>query len=420
MINMNKFWIIAGDVYKKNVRSVSFLIMLLVPFILGGIVYAAGYFGSQSGEVDKIGITSSSTELAEGISSLAPQDYEFQVIKNQETGEKELSAEKIDALFVVDVGENNQLDGKLYSESSMGQSVELTLQQVLDSIQSNMRAQELGLSMEEVSSLNEPASFEKQSVSFNEAGDMQLGEDDDAFNYVISFAATIILFVFIITYAGIISQEIASEKGTRIMEVILSSTRAQTHFYGKLFGILMVAFTQMIVYAAAFVISYQWLKNLEVVKNILDSISLKGVFGTFLIFTLFFLLLGVFIYAVLAALCGSLVTKTEDTSKVILPVTYLSLIGYLLGIALGSFDPGNIIIRITSYIPFLSSYLMPIRLANETASIQEASISLVILIATTILLTLASAKMYKSNVLVYNDKGLLATLKQSFTLMKNK
>ncbi|KFN90673.1 permease component of an ABC superfamily transporter [Tetragenococcus muriaticus PMC-11-5] len=62
---------------------------------------------------------------------------------------------------------------------------------------------------------------------------------------------------------------------------------------------------------------------------------------------------------------------------------------------------------------------MPIRLANETASIQEAVISLVILLGTTFLLTVISAKMYKSNVLVYNDKGVVATLKQSFTLMKS-
>lgn len=416
---MNKFWVIAADVYKKNVRSISFLIMLLVPFILGGIVYVAGYFGSQSGEVDTIGITSSSTELAESLSKAAPEDYEFKVVDSQAAGENELSDEKIDALFVVDVGDNNQLDASLYSESNMGQSVELTLQQMLNSMQTNMRAQELGLTMDEVNSLNQTADFKQQSVSFNDAGEMELGEDDEDFNYAISFASTIILFVFIITYAGIISQEIASEKGTRIMEVILSSTRAQIHFYGKLLGILLVAVTQMVVYAAAFAISYQWVKDIDVIKNFIDSISLQGIFGTFLLFTLVFLVLGVFIYAVLAALCGSLVTKTEDTSKVILPVTYLSLIGYLLGISLASFDPSNIIIRITSYIPFLSSYLMPIRLANETASLENAMISLGILVISTILLTMASAKMYKSNVLVYNDKGLLATLKQSFTLMRN-
>ncbi|GMA46760.1 ABC transporter permease [Tetragenococcus muriaticus] len=416
---MNKFWVIVGDVYKKNVRSISFLIMLLVPFILGGIIYVASYFGGQSNEVDTIGITADSAELAEGINAAAPEDYDFKLVDSRDAGERELSAEQIDGLLFVESGENHQLNATLYSESSLGQSTELTLQQILSSIQTNLRAEELGLSSNEVQSLNQTATFNQQRVSFNDANEMELGDDNEGFNFVISFAATIVLFVFIITYAGIISQEIASEKGTRIMEVILSSTRAQVHFYGKLVGILLVAFTQMLVYVAAFAISYQWLKGIDVVENVLDSVSIQGVFGTFLIFTSLFLVLGIFIYAVLAALCGSLVTKTEDTSKVILPVTYLSLIGYLLGISLGSFDPGNLIIRITSYIPFLSSYLMPIRLANETASIQEAVISLVILLGTTFLLTVISAKMYKSNVLVYNDKGVVATLKQSFTLMKS-
>ena len=38
---MSKFWIIATDVYKKNVKSLSFLIMILAPFLLVGIVYLA-------------------------------------------------------------------------------------------------------------------------------------------------------------------------------------------------------------------------------------------------------------------------------------------------------------------------------------------------------------------------------------------
>ena len=59
-----------------------------------------------------------------------------------------------------------------------------------------------------------------------------------------------------------------------------------------------------------------------------------------------------FDFSVLAALCGSLVNKAEDTAKAILPVTYLSLGGYMLGLILGASDPNNIVIRITSYIPF--------------------------------------------------------------------
>ena len=410
---MNKFWVITGDVYKKNVKSVSFFIMLLVPFMIGGIGYISGHFASQAGSVDKIGLFSEEPELQ---TLPVTEAYEFVLVDSVEDAEIELYQENIDAFLILSK-EGNSIQGELFSETTLGTSVELTIQQILSGIQSTIRAQELGLTSEEVISLNTPARFSKQSVSFNDAGEMVLGEDNSAAQYLISFASTIILFVFIITYVGIIAQEIASEKGTRIMEVILSSTRAQIHFYGKLTGVLLVALTQLAVYAVAFVISYQWIKDMEFVQNFLGNLSLQSILGNFFVFTIIYTILGILIYSVLAALCGSLVNKVEDTSKVILPVTYLSLAGYMLGLTVGSMDPNNIVIRVTSYIPFLSSYIMPLRLANETVGIGGALASVAILAVTTLLLTLGCAKMYKSNVLVYNDNGIIATLKQSIRLM---
>ncbi|GMA54992.1 hypothetical protein GCM10025857_63490 [Alicyclobacillus contaminans] len=75
----------------------------------------------------------------------------------------------------VELGENQQLNATLYSESSMGQSTELTLQQILSSIQTNLRAEELGLSSNKVQSLNQAAAFNQQRVSFNDADEMELG-----------------------------------------------------------------------------------------------------------------------------------------------------------------------------------------------------------------------------------------------------
>ncbi len=410
---MNKFWVITSDVYKKNVKSVSFFIMLLVPFMIGGIGYISGHFASQAGSVDKIGLFSEEPELQ---TLPVTEAYEFVLVDSVEDAEIELYQENIDAFLILSK-EGNSIQGELFSETTLGTSVELTIQQILSGIQSTIRAQELGLTSEEVISINTPATFSKQNVSFNDAGEMVLGEDNSAAQYLISFASTIILFVFIITYVGIIAQEIASEKGTRIMEVILSSTRAQIHFYGKLTGVLLVALTQLAVYAVAFVISYQWIKDMEFVQNFLGNLSLQSILGNFFVFTIIYTILGILIYSVLAALCGSLVNKAEDTSKVILPVTYLSLAGYMLGLTVGSMDPNNIVIRVTSYIPFLSSYIMPLRLANETVGIGGALASVAILAVTTLLLTLGCAKMYKSNVLVYNDNGIIATLKQSIRLM---
>ena len=135
----------------------------------------------------------------------------------------------------------------------MGQALELTIQQLLTGLQSSYRASELGLTAEQVAVLSEVAPLDRQKVSFGEDGEMTYGEDNTAMQSLVSMIATIILFFFIITYAQIIAQEIASEKGTRIMEVILSSTRAQIHYYAKLTGVIMVAATQLVAYVAILV-----------------------------------------------------------------------------------------------------------------------------------------------------------------------
>lgn len=415
---MSKFWVIALDVFKKNVKSISFLIMILIPFIALGIIYVVGIFTDGMNSADKIAVYANEPAIAQTIAAQKNEDYQFEVVDSEEAGKKQLADEKVDAFLIV-TSEADSIKGELLSESSMGQTTELTVQQLLSGLQASGRAAALGLNQEQVASLSEPANFSKQKVSFTEDGKMELGEDNSSIQYIVSYVGTIILFMFILTYAQIIAQEIASEKGTRIMEVILSSTRAQVHFYAKLTGVIMVALAQLLAYAGIFAISYYWIKDISMVKDVLANFSIDGLFGPFLIYSVIFVLLGILIYSVLSALCGSLVNKAEDTAKAIIPVTYLSLAGYMLGLILGGTDPNNIILRVTSYIPFLSSFIMPVRLANDTVGIGGAAVSVSILAVSTLALMLISARMYKSNVLIYNDNGILASLKQSFVLMKN-
>lgn len=414
---MRKFWIITKDVYLKNVKSISFLIMILVPFIMLGIIYVAGNFAQQNSDVNKIGVLADNEQISQQLSQVKTDDFEFKAVDSEENAQKDLSKEKIDAYLVVST-DKDKVNGTLYSENSLGQSTQLLIQQQLTGLQSMLRASELGISPEEVASLSQ-ASLTRQKVNFDSKGKMSVGEDNSTVQYVVSYVATIVLFIIILTYAQIIAQEIASEKGTRIMEVILSSTTAQKHFYGKLTGVLLVALTQMALYGIIFGVGYNQFKDMEMVKNILDGISLDNLIGPFLWYSLLFMIFGILIFSVLAALCGSLVNKAEDTAKAILPVTYLSLGGYMLGLILGASDPNNIVIRITSYIPFLSSYIMPVRLANETVGMGGALISLLVLVAVTFLLMILSANMYKSNVLVYSEGGLWSSFKQSISIMRN-
>ena len=415
---MSKFWIIAKDVYKKNVKSTSFVIMILAPFLLISIVYLAGSLASEMPDDSKIGLVSDNQQMAQQLEQTKSDYFVFKTVSSEKEAQKQLKDEKIDSYMVLGTSDE-QITGKLYAERSLGTTTELTIAQLLNQLQTYEKANNLDLTTEQLTSLSQPANFLKTKVSFDDKGQMTTGKDNTGIQIALSMGITILLFVIITSYSSIIAQEIASEKGTRIMEVILSSTTAQTHFYGKLTGVILVALTQIVIYALAFVLGYSQLKNLAVVEEVLDGISLQTIFGPTMILTLLFFVVGILVYSVLAALCGSLVSKPEDTAKAVQPVMYIGMIGYIIGISLGASDPQNIVIKVTSYIPFISSYIMPVRLATETASVFEAIISLVILVITGIVLAIFSARLYKSNVLVYSEGGMIQSLKQSLSILKN-
>lgn len=417
---MSKFWVITKDVYRKNVRSISFIIMLLVPFIAAAGLYIINQVTDNATEEgDTIGVVvQGDSDLLNTVEVQTVLDS-MTVLNSKEQGEEQLKEEEIDGLLLLSV-EKEQINGEFYSSNTMPQ-VTMALNQQLNQLQSSLRAKALGLSEEEVASLNASVPFSVQKITFNENGEMNTEEDFTSIRLVVGMATTILLFIFIVTYASIIAQEIASEKGTRIMEVILSSVSARSHFYGKLAGILLVALTQIVVYAVSIGLGFYWLKNNSTVQAFLAEFSIRDILGEFLVYTLLYLILGILIYAVLAALCGSLVSKVEDVSKAILPVTYLSLAGYMIGLSLGMANPDHLVIRVTSFIPFFSSYTMPIRLANNFVSTGEVLLSLMILVLSVVSLIIFSERMYKANVLVYNDNGIFAALKQSVSLMtKNK
>lgn len=413
---MSKFWVIAKDVYKKNVKSVSFLILILAPFLMGAFYYFTGQLADSS-DVNTIGVYSENTALGQAFTQLDHKDYDFKVVPSKKAAEKDLAKEKLDA-FLVLTNKGDSFSGEIYTESSLGQTTQLMIQQLLTQMQSNVQAQKMGLSAQEVGSLSQTAQLTTQKVSFDKSGTMTSEDDHSSLQMIVTNVSAIILFIFVVTYSSIIAQEIASEKGTRIMEVILSSTKAQTHFYGKLTGVLLVALTQLLIYGLMIIFGYQKFKDMDIVKQFLGDASLESLFGPFLIFSAIFVILGILLYAVLAALCGSLVNKAEDTSKAIIPVTYLSMGAYFLALFVGMFDPQNIALKICSYIPFFSSFAMPVRLANDTASISSAIVSVVILAVFTVFLMLISSGLYKSNVLVYNENGVIAALKQSLSMMK--
>ena len=342
--------------------------MLLTPLIMIGIVVGIGYFSEQafSGtpEVD-IAVISEDSSIGDTLSASEESIQITTELTTVEEARAALVAEEIDAYLEAD-WEGNYLTAELTHGSGMDTHIAI-IQQVLTSLQMMTRAQELNVSPEEVQSLNEPVQLQTHTVSIEDGA---IVDEDDLANIIAIASAyfiNIVIMMFIMFYASTVIEEIAREKGTRMMEVILSSTTATTHFFGKLIGVFLVMVVHVAIYAVIASGAFMYLRNQEFVQSLIGDFDVGAILLEFFQFSGVFLIIGVLMYMLIAAFLGSLITKTEDIGRASGPLTMPVLLGFYIGL-FAMAQPENIVVVISSYIPFLTPFVMPFRIATNTVS----------------------------------------------------
>lgn len=416
---MNKFWVVALETYKKHVKSASFIMMVLAPFLLIGFSLGMGYFGDKFSDVNEIAIVSDDKAISETYREMAKDDFDInKKITTESEAKKALENEEIDGYLSISVSEN-QLKGQYTGVETLGTTNQQMLLGFLNQMQLGINSGSLGLTQEQVTTLLSQATLSEKQVKVSD-GQIKENKDNRMALTLVGFFIVLAMYMIVLLYASITAQEVASEKGTRIMEIILSSTTAAKHFYGKIMGIFLVISTQVLIYLFSGVIAYVLAKDIDMVKGFLETVSIDELIKGILGYNLLYLLLGVLIYTILSAFTGSLVSKSEDAAKAVTPVTYLIMIASLPTMMLGMSDPQNMLIKIFSFIPFFSSFAMPVRIANDSVTNTEILISLGILLVGIILLLKLSAKVYKSTVLIYSDKSMMQVFKDALKVTKTR
>ena len=219
------------------------------------------------------------------------------------------------------------------------------------------------------------------------------------------------LYMILITYASVTAQEVASEKGTKIMEVVFSSIRASHYFYARMLALLLVILTHIGIYVVGGLAAILLFKDLPILAQ---SGILNHIGEAFSLNTLLFVLVSLFMYVVLAAFLGSMVSRPEDSGKALSPLMILIIGGFFGVTALGAAGD-NLILKIGSYIPFISTFFMPFRAINGYANELEAWISLAITIAFAVTATVFIGRMYASLVLQTDDLGPWKTFKRALS-----
>ena len=397
---MRNMLVVIKETYLRHVKSWSFFFMVISPFLFIGFSGGIGYLqGSSLAQNNKVAVVSSVPAVTEGLKSTNGINFDY---KDEASAQQAIKDEKIKGYLTIDQ-EDSVLKAVYHGETSLESGIKLAVTAKLNELQSQLNRSEANLSQEQEKRL-------AQTIQFTE----QIDEAKENKKMVQTFAAAglgFFLYMILITYASVTAQEVASEKGTKIMEVVFSSIRASHYFYARMIALLLVILTHIGIYVIGGFGALLFFKDMPFLAN---SGILNHLGEAFSVNTLLFVLVSLFMYVVLAAFLGSMVSRPEDSGKALSPLMLLIMVGFIGVTALGT-SGDNLVLKIGSYIPFISTFFMPFRAINGYASSLEAWISLAITVIFAVTATVFIGRMYASLVLQTDDLGIWKTFKRALS-----
>ena len=374
--------------------------MVISPFLFLALSVGIGYLqGSSMAKNSKIAVVTTVPSVEDGLKGTNGINFDY---KDEASAQAAIKDEKIKGYLTIDQ-EDSVLKAVYHGETSLETGIKLAVTSKLNELQGQLNRSAANLSQEQEKRL-------EQTVNFTE----KIDESKENKKMIQTFAAAglgFFLYMILITYASVTAQEVASEKGTKIMEVVFSSIRASHYFYARMLALLLVILTHIGIYVVGGLAAILLFKDLPILAQ---SGILNHIGEAFSLNTLLFVLVSLFMYVVLAAFLGSMVSRPEDSGKALSPLMILIIGGFFGVTALGAAGD-NLILKIGSYIPFISTFFMPFRAINGYAGGVEAWISLAITVIFAVTATGFIGRMYASLVLQTDDLGPWKTFKRALS-----
>lgn len=224
---------------------------------------------------------------------------------------------------------------------------------------------------------------------------------DSSMGLPIGFIIMLVLYMIILMYGNGVSTSVAREKDSRTMELLITSTNTKDLILGKVLAAGLAGVLQMSVIIGALLIGFA-LSKPNYPPYILAFLQGSMSFDIIMVYLLFSVA-GYMLYLFIFAALGSLVSKVEDVASATTPITILFVIAYFIA-SMSMQMPDSIMTVVSSYIPFVSTFTMPIRYMLTTVSSVELLISMAIMLVTCILFAVLSIMIYRYGSLNYGNK----------------
>lgn len=383
---------------KDMVKRKSFIISTLIILILIVIGFNVpnvikNLNGDSTG--DKFLIVDNKNVFEGTLENLKQMDlgYEFEITNEDlkfEDIKQKIEGKEINKAIIINPENEKIKISYIVENTTMMDEVPEGCINALTSIYSNLQISKLGLTEKQLQSITPNFDFSLE----------QTEEESASGNVFVMMIMSIVLFYAIYFCAYQVSSSITTEKTSKIMETLVTSTSPRTIVLGKTIGIGVVGLGQMILIVATALISAKSFLEPGLLESVLDMSNITPYLG---IMTAIYFILGYLSYALLYALTGSTVSKPEDIQSANTPVALLAVIGFYLSY-FTMMNPTSDLNLFASLFPISSPFCMPFRIMMGLASTTDVVISIVILIVTIIIIARVAIKIYSNAILNYGTK----------------
>lgn len=408
--------------YFSRLKSKTFLIttgiiLLLIVALTNfqSIMDSVGSSEEESNQAPKVAVVDETGEFINPLKEqLGAQQAELELesyTEGEEEAKRAVQEGEYRGVLTLQSSGDGIPTGTYYTKQIAENSISGRLQQALQQVKIAVATEKAGVDQQTVNGIFAPVPFEKVALDKEAKTEEELSEARGLV-YVMLF----LLYMGVIMYGNMIAQEVAQEKSSRVMEILISSVSPVTQMFGKIIGIALLGVTQ---FGLILVVGVQ-----SVTAN-MDNLQ-GGIFTYFglgdantstLIFAGVFFLLGYLLYATLAAMLGSLVSRTEDAQQVVTPMILLIVAAFMIAMY-GLNAPETTLVTVTSFIPFFAPMLMFLRVGMLDIPWWEVGISISLLIGTILLLAVVGGRIYRGGVLMYGKGNMMKSFKRAFQLSK--
>ncbi|MFK2825868.1 ABC transporter permease [Bacillus sp. B190/17] len=413
---MNNFWMILSQSYINKFKTKVFMITTLL--VAAAIVAAVNmeqifsYFNDEEKETKIAVIDQTGTmykPFQEQLAVIADDLTVVQTDKTEEQLKKEVEQGVYKGYLLLGRTADGLPTATYKAENITNSEISSDIRQALQSLKTMEVAGKFQLTNEQIEMWNAPAAFKVTALAKEAKSEEELMQAQ-----VLVYILLFFIYLSVIMYANMIASEVAIEKSSRVMEILISSVSPVKQMFAKIIGIGLLGLTQLGVWMVA---AYTAL-SAQSEGSVVDIMGLKSISLSMIMYAVLLFILGYFLYATIAALLGSLVSRLEDVQQMMMPLTFLVMIGFFISMY-GLSNPESPFITVTSYIPFFTPMIMFVRIGLLTIPLWEVVLGLGILVAAILIFGVIGARIYKGGVLMYGKSNSLKDMKKALALSKD-